>query len=106
MFLGYQNDKIAFVAETREELENMPCVEFDKIEETNAEYTLYTGEYKTKEEVEEIERLAKLAAAQRYLDETDWYVTRWMEKGKAIPEEISIAREEARQEIEHLRGDK
>ncbi len=33
MFLGYQNDKIAFIAETREELENMPCVTLDKIEE-------------------------------------------------------------------------
>ena len=33
MFLGYQNDKIAFIAETREELESLPCVTFDKIEE-------------------------------------------------------------------------
>ena len=33
MFIGYQNDKIAFIADTREELENMPCVTFDRIEE-------------------------------------------------------------------------
>lgn len=33
MFIGYQNDKIVFVAETKEELENMPCVTLDKIEE-------------------------------------------------------------------------
>ena len=33
MFIGYQNDIIAFVANTREELENLPCVELDKIEE-------------------------------------------------------------------------
>ena len=45
MFLGYQNDKIAFIAETREELENMPCVTLDKIEETDKEYFLHNGEY-------------------------------------------------------------
>ena len=45
MFLGYQNDKIAFVADTREELENMPCVTLDKIEETDKEYFLHNGEY-------------------------------------------------------------
>ena len=33
MFLGYQNNIAAFTASTREELENTPCVSFDKIEE-------------------------------------------------------------------------
>lgn len=33
MYLGYQKDKIVFVAETKEELENLPCVNLDKIEE-------------------------------------------------------------------------
>ena len=45
MFLGYQKDKIAFIAETREELENMPCVTLDKIEETDKTYFLHNGEY-------------------------------------------------------------
>lgn len=45
MFIGYQNDKIAFIADTREELENMPCVTLDKIEETDKEYFLHNGEY-------------------------------------------------------------
>lgn len=45
MFLGYQNDKIAFVADTKEELENMPCVTLDKIEETDKTYFLHNGEY-------------------------------------------------------------
>ena len=45
MFIGYQNDKIAFIAETREELENLPCVTLDKIEETDKEYFLHNGEY-------------------------------------------------------------
>ena len=45
MFIGYQNDKIAFIADTKEELENMPCVVLDKIEETDKEYFLHNGEY-------------------------------------------------------------
>lgn len=45
MFLGYRNDKIAFVAETKEELENLPCVTIDKIEETDKTYFLHNGSY-------------------------------------------------------------
>lgn len=51
MFLGYQNNKIVLTANTREELENTPCMKFDKIEETEVKYTLYNGEYLTDEEV-------------------------------------------------------
>lgn len=50
MFLGYQNGKIAFVAETREELKNIPYVVLDKIEETDKECVKINGEYKFKEE--------------------------------------------------------
>ena len=52
MFIGYQNDKITFIANTREELENMPCVTLDRIEETGVEYVFHNGEYKPKAEVE------------------------------------------------------
>ena len=52
MFLGYQNDKISFIANTREELENIPCVSLDRIEETGVEYVSHNGEYKPKAEVE------------------------------------------------------
>lgn len=52
MFIGYQNDKIVFIAETKEELENMPCVILDRIEETGVEYVSHNGEYKPKAEVE------------------------------------------------------
>ena len=49
MFLGYQSNNgiefIASIANTREELENMPCVTFDKIEETQDEYKLVNGAY-------------------------------------------------------------
>lgn len=32
-YIGLQNDLIAFVAETKEELENLPCVELTEIKE-------------------------------------------------------------------------
>ena len=34
--------------------------------------------------------------AKQYLDSTDWYVTRYIETGKAIPENIESARAQAR----------
>lgn len=51
MFLGYQNNKIVLTANTRAELENAPCMTFDRIEETDVNYTLYNGEYLTDEEL-------------------------------------------------------
>lgn len=44
MFLGYQNDLIAFAANTYDELKNN-SMEFDKIEETTDTYTLINGKY-------------------------------------------------------------
>jgi hypothetical protein len=37
--------------------------------------------------------------ARAYLASTDWYVTRWLEKGVPIPEDISQKREDARNRI-------
>lgn len=45
MFLGIQKDIIVFVAETREALEKIPLVSFDRIEETDKEYVLVDGVY-------------------------------------------------------------
>ena len=55
MFLGYQEEIIeggevptlfiSHIAETKEELENMPCVSFVKIEETDKTYFLHNGSY-------------------------------------------------------------
>lgn len=109
MFLGYQNEKIVFIAETREELENLPCVAFDKIEETSEEYILHNGEYILKAEAEvlrnqeEIDK--KIEELQKYLDETDWYVSRYSETGVEIPEEVKQKRQEARKKISALRND-
>lgn len=48
MFLGYQNNKIVLVADTKEKLENAPCMVFDEIVETDKNYFLHNGEYVTK----------------------------------------------------------
>lgn len=47
MFLGYQNNRIVLVANTKEELENAPCMVFDEIVETDKNYFLHNGEYVT-----------------------------------------------------------
>ena len=71
MFLGYQNDKIVFVAETKEELENLPCVTLDKIEETDKEYFLHNGEYVCEIPVEEQQaevRAVRNSYLEKYVD--------------------------------------
>lgn len=45
MYLGYQNEKITFIADTKEELENLPLVSFDKIVKSKTNYILVNGEY-------------------------------------------------------------
>lgn len=45
MFLGYQKELLACVADTREELENNPFIVFDRIEESPETYELFNGKY-------------------------------------------------------------
>lgn len=45
MFLGMQNDLIALAANTREELENLECMRFTEITETEDNYILENGSY-------------------------------------------------------------
>lgn len=47
-------------------------------------------------EAEAAEAAAKRDEARRYLAETDWLVTRQMETGKAIPDDVAEKRAEAR----------
>lgn len=47
----------------------------------------------------------RIAELQKYLDDTDWYVTRYSETGVEIPEEVKAERQKAREEISELRGD-
>lgn len=71
MFIGYQNDKIAFVAETREELESLPCVTLDKIEETDKTYFLHNGEYVFEVPFDQQVEEMRQARADAYADEVD-----------------------------------
>ena len=41
-------------------------------------------------------------SARKYLAETDWYVTRKAETGKAIPDDIVTKREEARAKVKSI----
>ena len=44
----------------------------------------------------------KVAGAHAYLNSTDWYVVRKADTGKAIPEDVTTKRIEARQTINDL----
>lgn len=52
MWLGYQGNKIVLAAQSREELENAPCMVFDRIEESAEDYVLWGGEYILKAQAE------------------------------------------------------
>lgn len=80
MFLGYQNDRIAFVAETREELENMPCVTLDKIEETDKTYFLYKGEYVFEVPFDQQVEEMRQARANAYASEVDTLMAEYNRK--------------------------
>ena len=74
MFLGYQNNKIVLVADTKKELENAPCMVFDKIVETDKNYFLHNGEYVTEIPEPTIEEQVS------YLEQT-YGMTRWQREG-------------------------
>ena len=71
MFLGYQNDKIAFIADTRKELENIPCVTLDKIEETDKTYFLHNGEYVFEVPIAEQNEAIRATREQLYIQTSD-----------------------------------
>lgn len=71
MFIGIQNGKVVFAKNTKEELENIPCVFFDEIKETEEDWQLVNGEYriggrKTAEELRQ-ERDWLLAETDKYM---------------------------------------
>lgn len=47
-------------------------------------------------QVEANRRVAEAAEARRYLDDTDWYVTRMAETGQPLPPDVSKRRAAAR----------
>ena len=108
MFIGYQNDKIAFVSETKEELENMPCVTLDKIEETDKEYFLYNGEYvcevpvPTKEEQQQ----ARQEAYKAEVDPITCHIQRLgdEEQTPEVIAEIAALVEERKAKVEEIKA--
>ena len=71
MFIGYQNGEVVFVAETKKELETLPCVILDSIEETDKEYFLYKGKYVYEVPFEEQVEDMRQARADAYVQEVD-----------------------------------
>ena len=81
MFLGYQEELvegsavptllIRNIAETREELENMPCVSFVKIEETDKTYFLHNGSYVCEVPFDQQVEEMRQARANAYASEVD-----------------------------------
>lgn len=47
--------------------------------------------------------IEKMHEYQRYVDNTDWYITRKYERGIEIPSEVSTKRMEAIEEINRIR---
>lgn len=115
MFLGYQNEKIALVADTREELENNKFMKFDNIVESEVDYELYNGEYLTVTEAAERkatdEKAAQIKALQEQLDTLDLKAIRALraiqagtgtEADSAKLAEIEAQAEEVRKQIRDL----
>lgn len=108
MFLGYQNSKIVLVANTKEELENAPCIKFDIIEETDKEYLLYKGNYILKEEAEKLkaqeQKVERIKELKHLLADTDYKVIKYSEGLISEKEyaEVKAQRQAWRDEINQL----
>ena len=119
MFLGYQEEIlegsdiptlfISHIAETREELENMPCVTFVKIEETDKTYFLHNGEYVCEipyeQQVEEI-RQARESAYRAEVDPITCHIQRLSneEQTPEIIAEIASLVEERKAKVEDIKA--
>lgn len=75
----------------------------DKVEDFNSDFSAYTKEkIEEKTETPAIEEQSEPTEEQlafAFLQSTDWYVTRFAETGKPIPEEISKKRAECRETL-------
>lgn len=83
MFIGYQNNIATFMAETKEELESLPCVVLDKIEETPfAEMfngVIYISEEElTQAKADEV-RAVRNSYLEKYVDPVVCNPLRWAE---------------------------
>lgn len=51
----------------------------------------------------EEEKRQKISEYEAYLSQTDWYIIRYADTGKIVPEEIKAKRAEAREQLSSLR---
>jgi len=67
---------------------------------------ILTGKTQATLDAEKIEadRLAEIATLTARLASTDWYAARKAETGKAVPEDVALTRQQARDRISELRG--
>lgn len=61
---------------------------------------------RTQEEQEEEKKQERIFELERYLSSTDWYAVRFADTGEKLPAEIKTKRQQAREEISKLKGDK
>lgn len=110
MFIGYQDERIVFASNSEAEIRNLPCVVFDKIEETSEEYVLKNGEYVLKSVFNAIEeeenKQARISDLKRMLLETDYVVIKIAEDEASREEyaDILAQRKLWRAEINELEG--
>ncbi len=71
MFLAYNNDLIVLAANTIEEIENAPLINYDRIEETSETYILVDGVYVTKEEQLSLAKTQKKAECLQKANEAE-----------------------------------
>lgn len=114
---------VTFVTEDQRVLKSQsrPQMSFDYtiLTYSDTEKTVFKNLSKrdlTPEEIEEVERyirsieedpqltlqMARNMQAKQYLNNTDWYVIRLLEKGIPIPEQVQINRQLMREQIEKL----
>lgn len=71
MFLAYQGNSIYLVANSREEIEKVPCMKFTKIEETNEPVEMVNGAYYVGEESIKEAQIKDVRKYRNYLLETE-----------------------------------
>lgn len=82
MFLGYQKGILCYIAETREELENLPCITFTDIIETKKQVEMvgnkyYVGAKDIKAAKEELVHAVRNRYLETYVDPVVTNPLRW-----------------------------
>lgn len=101
MFLGYQNGKIVLAKDTREEIENAPCMTFDEIVETQEEYVLWGTDYILKADYE---REKEAAEKQEQIEDLERQITARNIRGAILGDEYALNKvQEIEAQIAELR---